>query len=100
MSKEDDDDDDDDNADDSDYNEGFSGGMNAIGFYGMNFRLIYDDYEGTTSLVSEAIGHVTRRGGEDGDFALGEKADYMSAAAHSNISNSYSILSRASESAS
>mmetsp|Transcript_9424 Transcript_9424/g.20061 ORF Transcript_9424/g.20061 Transcript_9424/m.20061 type:complete len:93 (+) Transcript_9424:365-643(+) len=57
-SDDDDDDDDDDNDDDDDdnYDEGFSGGMNVIGIYGMNSRLIYDDYQGTTSPpVSELL---------------------------------------------
>mmetsp|Transcript_4327 Transcript_4327/g.9790 ORF Transcript_4327/g.9790 Transcript_4327/m.9790 type:complete len:109 (-) Transcript_4327:345-671(-) len=86
-SDDDDDDDDDDNDDDdSDYVEGFSGGMNIKGFIEMNSSLIYDDYQGTTSPpVSEAIGYVTRRRSDNGDFARGEKADYVSAAAHSYI---------------
>mmetsp|Transcript_19856 Transcript_19856/g.40591 ORF Transcript_19856/g.40591 Transcript_19856/m.40591 type:complete len:104 (-) Transcript_19856:50-361(-) len=80
------DDDDDDEDSDNDYDDGFSGGMNVIGFEGMNSRLIYKDYQGTTSPpFSELLITTIRQGSNNGDFALGEKADYVSVTAHSYI---------------
>lgn len=44
--------DDSNNLNETDYDEGFSGGMNTIGFCGLNSRLIYD---GKTIFLSNSI---------------------------------------------
>jgi len=70
------DDDDDDGDSDSDYN---------IGTYGMKSKLIHDDYQRTTSPVSEALISIIRRGSDYGVFALGEKKDQVSVTDLSHI---------------